>query len=85
MHSPESSSVLINISKSCKPAIPQQMKSWDVTDMPVFGSDHFKLNIVEWVSTAFNEQRENFILQGRLSVLTLISVSVPPPCYRSST
>ena len=30
-------------------------------------------------------QRENFLLQGRLSVLTLISVSVPPPCYRSST
>ena len=31
------------------------------------------------------ERRENFLLQGRLSVLILISVSVPPPCYRSST
>ena len=31
------------------------------------------------------ERRENFHLQGRLSVLTLISVSVPPPCYHSST
>ena len=31
------------------------------------------------------ERRENFLLRGRLSVLTLISVSVPPPCYRSST
>ena len=31
------------------------------------------------------ERWENFLLQGRLSVLTLISVSVPPPCYRSST
>ena len=31
------------------------------------------------------ERRENFLLQGQLSVLTLISVSVPPPCYRSST
>ena len=31
------------------------------------------------------ERRENFLLQGRLSVLTLISVSVPPPCYCSST
>ena len=30
------------------------------------------------------ERRENFLLQGRLSVLTLISVSVPPPCYHSS-
>ena len=30
-------------------------------------------------------RRENFLLQGRLSVLTLISVSVPPPCYHSST
>ena len=31
------------------------------------------------------ERRENFLLRGRLSVLTLISVSVPPPCYHSST
>ena len=31
------------------------------------------------------ERRENFLLQGQLSVLTLISVSVPPPCYHSST
>ena len=31
------------------------------------------------------ERRENFLLQGRLSVLTLTSVSVPPPCYHSST
>ena len=30
------------------------------------------------------EQQENFLLQGQLSVLTLISVSVPPLCYRSS-
>ena len=30
------------------------------------------------------EQWENFLFQGQLSVLTLISVSVPPPCYRSS-
>ena len=32
-----------------------------------------------------HEQRENFLLQNQLSALTLISVSVPPPCYRSST
>ena len=25
---------------------------------------------------------ENFLLQGQLSVLTLISISVPPLCYR---
>ena len=31
------------------------------------------------------ERRENFLLQGRLTVLTLISVPVPPPCYHSST
>ena len=31
------------------------------------------------------EWRENFLLRGQLSVLTLISVSVAPPCYRSST
>ena len=34
---------------------------------------------------SLQERRENFLLQGRLSVLILISVSVPPPCYRSST
>ena len=34
---------------------------------------------------SLQERRENFLLQGRLSVLALISVSVPPPCYRSST
>ena len=31
------------------------------------------------------EWQENFLLQGHLSVLTLISVSVPPPCHHSST
>ena len=31
------------------------------------------------------ERRENFLLRGQLSVLALISVSVPPLCYRSST
>ena len=34
---------------------------------------------------SLQEQQENFLLQGQLSVLTLISVSVPPLCYRSST
>ena len=34
---------------------------------------------------SLQERRKNFLLQGPLSVLTLISVSVPPPCYRSST
>ena len=33
---------------------------------------------------SLQEWWENFILQGRLSVLTFISVSLPPPCYRSS-
>ena len=31
------------------------------------------------------ERWENFPLRGQLSVLTLFSVSVPPPCYCSST
>ena len=31
------------------------------------------------------ERRENFLLLGQLSVLTLISVSVPHPRYLSST
>ena len=30
------------------------------------------------------ERRENFLLHGQLSVLTLFSVSLPPPCYCSS-
>ena len=36
-------------------------------------------------SFSLQERRERLLLQGRLSVLTLISVPVPPPCYRSST
>ena len=31
------------------------------------------------------ERQENFLLQGQLPVLTLLSVSVPPLSYRSST
>ena len=34
---------------------------------------------------SLQERRENFLLHGRLSVLTLISVSGPPPCYLCST
>ena len=34
---------------------------------------------------SLQERWENCLLQGQLSVLTLISVSVPPPCYLSST
>ena len=34
---------------------------------------------------SLQKRRENFLLQCELSVPTLISVSVPPPCYRSST
>ena len=34
---------------------------------------------------SLQERRENFLLRGRLSVLTLISVFVPPPGYHSST
>ena len=30
---------------------------------------------------SWQEWGENFLLQGQLSVLTLISVSVLPPCY----
>ena len=30
-------------------------------------------------------RRENFLLFGQLLVLNLLSVSVPPPCYRSCT
>ena len=32
---------------------------------------------------SLQERLENFLLQGQHSVLTLISVSVPPPCYRN--
>ena len=30
------------------------------------------------------ERLEKFLVQSQLSLLTLISVSIPPPCYRSS-
>ena len=34
---------------------------------------------------SLQEQQENFVFQGQPSVLTLISVSIPPLYYRSST
>ena len=34
---------------------------------------------------SLQEWRDSFLLQGQLSVPTLILVSVPPPCYRNST
>ena len=33
----------------------------------------------------FQHERQNFLLQGQLSVLTLLLVSIPPLCYCSST
>ena len=33
---------------------------------------------------SLQERWENFLLQGQLSVLTLILGSIPPPCYHSS-
>ena len=33
---------------------------------------------------SLQERRENFLVQGQFSVLTLISVSVPSRCYRST-
>ena len=38
-----------------------------------------------WFESQQKWQEENFLLQCQLSVLTLISVSVPLPCYHSST
>ena len=32
---------------------------------------------------SLREWQENFLLQGQLSVVTLISVSIPPSCYHS--
>ena len=34
---------------------------------------------------SLQERWDNFLFQRQLFVLTLILVSVPPPCYRSST
>ena len=54
-----------------------------VVDVNAWGA-----GIAQWLERRTRdrkERRENFLLQGQLSVLTLISVSVPPPCYRSST
>ena len=54
---------------------------------------HLGAGIAQWLERrtrdrgfeSLLDRRENFLRQGQLSVLTLISVSVPPPCYRSST
>ena len=41
--------------------------------------------LVNNTSSWWEGSDENFLLQGQLSVLTLISLSVSPPFYRSST
>ena len=49
------------------------------------------MGIAQWLERrtcdrkVLQELSENFVLHGQLSVLTLISVSVPPLCYHSST
>ena len=40
---------------------------------------------LSWVRVPRRSDRDNFLLQGQRSVLTLISTSVPHLCYRSST
>ena len=49
---------------------------------------HGQAGITQWLARRTHdsqqEQQENFLLRGQLSALTLIAVSVPPPCYRSS-
>ena len=37
-----------------------------------------------WRFESQQEQQDNFLLQGQLTMLTLILVSIPPPRYRSS-
>ena len=57
------------------------------------GTARIQLGIAQWLEhrtrgrgfESLQELRENFLLQGQLSLLSLISVSVPSPCYRSST
>ena len=47
-------------------------------------------SVVEWptrdrkVLGSSQEWQENFLLQGQISVLTLISISIPTPCFCSS-
>ena len=58
--------------------------------------DICRARIIQWLERQTHNQkgrgfksrqkrRENFLLQGQLSVLTLILVSVSPQCYLSST
>ena len=44
-----------------------------------------RMMLTIWEGGGGYTRQEDFLLQGHLSVLTLISVSVPPPCYGSST
>ena len=54
--------------------------SWMVACAASVSIESFKAGTAQWL-----EWRENFLLQGQLSVPTLILESVPPPCYLSST
>ena len=48
---------------------------WKQTNSP----DHVESQLYSTAAQFALEQRENFLLQGELFVLTLISVSIPPP------
>ena len=60
------------------------------TEMYLWGGDSSVVRALDSRSKGHGfesllERRENFLFQAQLSVPTLISVSVPPPCYHSST
>ena len=77
----------------CQWLLPLWRAQWHVhsdSDSDIGGGDSSMVRAPDsWLKgrgfESLLERQENFLLQGRLSVLTLISVSVPPPCYRSST
>ena len=63
-------------------------RGWGVKTGHSGDSSVVKAQESSWKGRGFEslqERQENFLLQGQLSVLTLILVSVPPLCYRSST
>ena len=67
----------------------EDMKPHIIITQPLGGGDSSVVRAPDsWLKgrgfESLLERRENFLLQGRLSVLTLISVSVPPPCYHKS-
>ena len=76
--------LLVACLKVCLGSRGSSVVEWQTPDSEVLGSSPGRRIFFSSV-LGFRSRQENFLLQGQLSVLTLILVFVPSPCYCSCT